>query len=300
VTPTRPVSPSQASPLNVSPPQPTPSILRPAHGIVGSLLIAVFWPLNWLLPDHTLRTAYLFFPLWLGYVLIVDALVLRRTHTSLLHRSPVGFLFLFAVSAPAWWLFELINARTQNWHYLGRESFSDLEYFLLATLSFSTVMPAVFGTAELVRDFRWMDRFAQGPSLRPTQATCRGFFCAGSIMLGLTVLWPKYSYPLVWSSVFFILEPCNVWRKRPSLFDGLSRGDWRPVMALSTGALICGFFWEFWNYYSYPKWTYHTPGAQFLHVFEMPLLGYLGYLPFAWELFALRNFLGPLVPPLRL
>jgi hypothetical protein len=62
-------------------------------------------------------------------------------------------------------------------------------------------------------------------------------------------------------------------------------------VSLSVGALICGFFWEMWNYYSWPKWIYHTPGAQFLHVFEMPLLGYGGYVPFALELFVLRNLL---------
>jgi hypothetical protein len=65
------------------------------------------------------------------------------------------------------------------------------------------------------------------------------------------------------------------------------------------GAVICGFFWEMWNYYSYPKWIYHTPGAQFLHVFEMPLLGYGGYVPFALELYALKNFLWPRSPRLQ-
>ena len=23
----------------------------------------------------------------------------------------------------------------------------------------------------------------------------------------------------------------------------------------------CGFFWELWNVYAYPKWTYRTPGV---------------------------------------
>ena len=82
--------------------------------------------------------------------------------------------------------------------------------------------------------------------------------------------------------------------------DWLREGDWRPILSLSAGALFCGFFWEMWNYYSYPKWKYHTPGAEFLHVFEMPLLGYIGYLPFAWELYALRNFLWRQAPALRL
>ena len=65
------------------------------------------------------------------------------------------------------------------------------------------------------------------------------------------------------------------------------------MIALAIGALICGCFWELWNYYSYPKWIYRTPGAQFWHVFEMPLLGFGGYLPFGWDLFALRNLLWP-------
>jgi hypothetical protein len=59
---------------------------------------------------------------------------------------------------------------------------------------------------------------------------------------------------------------------------------------------ICGFFWEMWNYYSYPKWTCRTLGAQFLHVLEMPLLGHGGYVPFALELCALKNLLGPRTP----
>jgi len=43
----------------------------------------------------------------------------------------------------------------------------------------------------------------------------------------------------------------------------------------------------------HPKWIYHTPGAQFLHIFEMPLLGYGGDVHFALELWALRNLFWP-------
>ena len=112
-------------------------------------------------------------------------------------------------------------------------------------------------------------------------------------MLALVLTWPKYFYPLVWLSIFFILEPINFWLGKRHLLGHLGAGDWRPVVSLSVGAVICGFFWEMWNYFSSPKWIYHTPGAEVFHVFEMPLLGYLGYLPFAWELFAVRNFLWP-------
>lgn len=60
-------------------------------------------------------------------------------------------------------------------------------------------------------------------------------------------------------------------------------------MGLAVGCLICAFFWEMWNFYSYPRWVYHVPLVGFLHVFEMPLLGYLGYIPFSRELFALYH-----------
>ena len=150
----------------------------PVHGWIGVALIAVFWPLNWVLPG--LRTHLLFFPLWLGYVLAVDALVLRRRGSSILTRSPGRFVLLFVLSAPAWWLFEAFNARTGNWIYHGVEHFSDLHYAVLATVAFSTVMPAVFETAELVRSFGWVERLRQGPRLRPTSR-----FCFGLVLIGL-------------------------------------------------------------------------------------------------------------------
>jgi hypothetical protein len=272
--------------------------LKATHGWLGMLLLAVSWPLNWTLPG--LRTAYLFFPLWLGYILVVDSLVLGRTGASLWTRSRVDFILLFVASAPVWWIFEIINHRTGNWEYLGSNTFTKLEYYVLCSISFSTVMPAVFETAELVRTFRWLERFGAGPSIQPTRALNLQLFVLGLLMLTLTLLWPKYCYPFVWTSLILILEPLNRWLKRPHFLEELQHGDWRPVLSLALGALICGFFWEMWNFYSNPKWTYHTPGAQFLHVFEMPLLGYCGYIPFALELCALKNFIWPGSPRLHL
>jgi hypothetical protein len=70
------------------------------------------------------------------------------------------------------------------------------------------------------------------------------------------------------------------------LLSWTQKGDWRPLGALWIGVLITAFFWEMWNYYSYPKWVYSIPFVDVLHVFEMPLLGYGGYLPFSLEIFA--------------
>jgi len=267
--------------------EPRPAVLksRAWHGWIGWLLVGVSWPLNWLLPG--LRTHVLFFPLWLGYTLIVDALVLRRTGSSLLTRSPRDFGLLFVISAPAWWLFEVINWRTGNWQYLGGELFSNVEYFVLASVSFSTVIPAVLSTAQLMGSFGWIERFARGPRISATPRVCWGLFLSGCAMLGLVLAWPRYFYPLVWASLFCLLEPINVWLGKRSILARLQYGDWRTVIALCMGTLTCGFFWEMWNYFSYPKWIYHVPFANFWHLFEMPLLGYLGYLPFGLELYVL-------------
>jgi len=250
-------------------------------------LVAVFWPLNWLLPG--VRSHWGFFFLWTGYSLLVDGWTYQRTGTSLLTRSWRKYLGLFAVSAPAWWLFELLNWRVGNWHYIGKEQFSNLAYAMLASLAFSTVIPAVFGTAELLASTRFFKRPRRGPRIVPNRPTTLGFFLAGWTMLSLMLIWPRYFFPFLWLSVYFILEPINIWSGNRSLAQWTQRGDWRPVYALWAGVLITGFFWEFWNFWSYPKWVYTVPYVNFWHLFEMPILGYGGYLPFALELHALYH-----------
>lgn len=256
---------------------------------LGLLLIAVFWPLNWFLEG--LRTHLLFFPLWLGYILAVDGLVWLRKGDSLLTRNRRAFVGLFLVSAPVWWLFEVLNWRTVNWEYMARSEFSDLQYFLLASLSFSTVIPAVFGTAELVSTFAWLRRLPRGPIIKPTRPVLITFLAIGLTMLAAMLIWPRTFFLFMWLSVYFILAPINARFGFRSLAEYTEHGDWRPVVAIWVGTLICGFFWELWNYYAWPKWIYHVAPFEFGYIFEMPIMGYGGYLPFGMELFALYHLI---------
>ena len=259
------------------------------HGWIGILFILIFWYLNWNLEG--LRTQILFFPLWFGYILTIDAIVFYRKNTSLLTRSKKNFALLFLISAPAWWIFELMNWQTQNWFYEGKQFFTDVEYAILATISFSTVMPAVFETTELVGTFKRINNFKKHKIFTPSKSTINKFLLTGIIMLALVIIFPQYFYYFEWAAVYFILEPINYKLKNRTLFDYTIKGNWSPIAALAIGTLICGFFWEMWNYFSYPKWIYDTPMVNFLHVFEMPLLGYIGYIPFSLELFAIYNFI---------
>lgn len=230
--------------------------------------------------------------MWLGYCLTIDALVCWRTGTSLLTRGPRRYLGLFLVSAPVWWLFELLNLRTQNWNYLGADLFSPLQYAFWTTLSFTTVIPAVFGSAEFLASFGFLKRLGRGPVLRPDRTTTAVFFMAGWLTLVLMLLWPAIFFPFIWLSLYFIFEPLNVWLGNRSLADWTKDGDWRPVVALWLGVLLTAFFWEMWNYLSFPKWVYHVAWGNWLHIFEMPLLGYGGYLPFSLELFAIYHLIA--------
>ena len=261
----------------------------PAHGWIGIGLIAIVWPVNWIFSDPLPLTAYLFCLLWLGYALAVDGLNVLRSGTSLLTRSPRMYAGLFAVSAPVWWLFEVINWRTQNWSYPGEELLNPTLRLLFFTLSFSTVIPAVFGTAELVAGAKWLRRLPRGPVVRPTGVTTWSFFIIGIAMFAAMMAWPKIFFPFAWMSLYFLLAPVNVWLGNRSLSEASAVRDWRPVVAIWLGTLVCGFFWEMWNWYSFPKWVYSIPWADWFHIFEMPLLGYLGYLPFGMELFAMYH-----------
>lgn len=265
---------------------------------LGVLLIAVAWPANWLLEG--LRTHLFFFPLWLGYVLVVDGLTALSRGDSILQRSRTGFLALFLLSIPVWWLFELVNMRLENWEYVGRERFGDLAYALWCSLSFTIVVPAVLESAELVRGLPFVERLPRGPCVRSSRGLVIGLAVSGAVSLALMLAWPRAFFPFMWISGVLLLEPlCLVLGRRSLLLD-LERGDWRPILSLCLGVLLCGFFWEMWNVRSYPKWIYHVPAVGEPKLFEMPVLGYLGYLPFALELYLLKELVLPGRPELRL
>jgi hypothetical protein len=268
----------------------------PRRLIAGLSLVAIFWTVSWL----QLRpiSNYYFFPLWLGYFLTVDALVVLRTGTSPFERAGWRVVTLFAISVPLWWLFEGFNEVVGNWRYHQAARYATLENVLLSSLAFSTVVPAVLTTAELVRSFR-LDPLRRLPRIEPTPALLTAIFVAGWVMVGLTLGWPELFFPLVWLSVVFILDPVATWLGGRSLAWHIGRGDWSPLFTIALGTLICGWFWEMWNIYSMPKWTYSIPYLEHLHIFEMPLAGYGGYIPFGYEVYLFVIVVGRLLPVLN-
>lgn len=265
----------------------------PRHLYVGLALAGFFWIASWL--HLGVLGEYAFFPQWLGYIIAVDALVKARSGTSLLTATPLHFVALFLLSAPIWWIFEGLNNFVMNWHYLTDRSYSVAQVIVISSIDFSTVIPAIFETAELVLTFSFVDRLRSGIRVNLTPRLAWVCMYLGALAFAAVVLLPQIAFAFTWLWVVLIADPLNWLRGRNSLLGQVARGDWRLVIALAMAGLICGFFWEMWNSLAMPKWYYTVPYVGFGKIFEMPLLGYGGYIPFAWELYALYQLVAGMV-----
>jgi hypothetical protein len=129
------------------------------------------------------------------------------------------------------------------------------------------------------------------PSRLPPTAM-RGSIVLGAIMAAVPlVIVSPWLVPLVWVGWALLLEPLNARAGRPSWLGDLARGDAARLVALLTAGAVCGLLWEFWNYWATTRWTYSVPYLGHLKVFEMPVLGYLGFPPFALECYAMYHWL---------
>lgn len=263
-------------------PRSTPRALPP-WGWGGIVLGGVSWAVAWGgLPALNPLRAYSFTPLWIGYILFVSALCVRRTGSSLLTREPAYFLFLFPASAFFWWTFEYLNRFVGNWSYRG-EFFAPWGYAGLASLCFSTVLPAVLSTREWLLSLTGVRRsFGSLPPLSPRfgRIPPGAAVLLGVLMLAATAARPSWCYPLLWLAPLVLLCALRARRGRPQILAAFLGSDWTAPASAALAGLVCGFFWEMWNAYSLLRWAYHIPGVDRFRIFEMPLLGYLGYLPF--------------------
>jgi hypothetical protein len=268
-------------------------LMRPRSLIVGVILIAAAWPLAWFGPvpysEHT------FFPLWLGYILTVDGVTYRRTGTSLLTRDGRRFALLFAFSIPLWWVFEFANQFLDNWEYIEPRDDDPVASAAFASLAFSTVMPAIFVTAELYRTFPFFRRDTRWIGIAPSSG---GLFAIGGLGLAMfvaSVVFPEEAFPLVWIGLFLLVDAINALTGGKSIAAQVAAARWDTVIVLFMAGITCGFFWEMWNFWSLPKWVYDVPHVEGPKLFEMPLPGYGGYLPFALEVYAAYHLLHSLV-----
>jgi hypothetical protein len=259
-------------------------MLQPRRLAFGLALIAVAWPLAWFGPSPW--SEYTFFPLWLGYILVVDGLTFRRAGTSLFSRDRRRFALLFAFSIPLWWVFEFANQYLHNWEYILPRDYGPVMYGALASLAFSTVMPAILVTAEYFRTFRLFAPARRWIRIAPSTHGLVLIGVLGLAMFVASLVFPDVAFPLVWIGLFLLVDAVNCLTGGKSIAANIAVGRWDTVLVLFVAGIVCGFFWEMWNEWSMPKWVYDVPHVEGPKLFEMPWLGYGGYFPFALEVYA--------------
>jgi hypothetical protein len=132
---------------------------------------------------------------------------------------------------------------------------------------------------------RFSDGFREMPCLQFLKYpwTGIGLVSMACLLLLLTSVFPNQFFFLIWICPFFIFLGSLIFSKKPHAFTGVINGDYTLVVTYAVASLVCGFFWKMFNFYSLARWQYSIPYVQVLHLFEMPVLGYAGYLPFGLE-----------------
>ncbi len=272
------------------------SMSLPGHGWVG-LAIMVGGEALLYLGVH-LIAVYFTAIMWTGYILFVDGLIWARTGSSLLKNRPREWPMLALISILGWLLFEVYNIRLLNWGYVGMPENSlarDFGYFW----AFATIFPCIFLTAELLGSYRVFSR-ARWPRIIFSPGRLAGSFVVGLAFAIIPPALPQWLaahlFVFVWLAFIFLLEPINIRLGADSLFREIERGRPARVWQLLLAGLLCGFLWETWNYQTLSQggagWLYFVPTfwrrlGFGLHFGQMPVVGFLGFIPFAWECHAI-------------
>lgn len=233
---------------------------------------------------------YFYLFAWYPTLVLLDALAHRADGRPLALANRRAILSLWLWSIPVWLLFEAANFRLDNWYYVFVPPNQYLRWggFLLA---FATVLPALF-LAERLLDSMGFGRAWRTRQFSITPAGLYAIFALGVIMLALSLWWPRAFFPYIWGALWLMCEP-YVYRRRPdlSLFADLERGEWGRTGRLLVGGAFIGLLWETFNFWARAKWIYTVPGLENLKLYEMPLLGFIGFPFFALEAWAIYHAL---------
>jgi hypothetical protein len=231
-------------------------------------------------------TFFFHFAWWASIVLLAYFNHLLRRN-SLLFDRPREFLWVFCLSVVVWLFFEAYNFRLQNWHYFGVPVEEVLRWpaFILA---FGTVLPGIFETEKLLENLGVFEGVPKR-RVRVQRALRVRLILLGTLMLISPLISPSIFFPLVWLGFIFLLDPIlyTCGEHSRSFLRQMEVGDYSSLARFLTAGLICGALWEFWNFWAGSKWIYAIPYLDYLEVFEMPVLGYLGFPCFALECYLL-------------
>jgi Domain of unknown function (DUF4332) len=260
----------------------------PLHGFFGIILLLVSEIAVFKRVDPFYSWFYCF--AWWSYIFTMDGVIYRLKENSLIVNRTREFLLMILWSIFFWLIFEAANLSLKNWYYINLPH-STVERWLGYAIAYGTVLPGMFVTAEFLESLGLF----KNSKIKKTTLSHEGhsvLVLLGALCLASSVLVPEYFFPLIWVAFIFLLDPLNYRFGGKSFLKDLEEGNPQKIYILLVAGLICGFLWEFWNFWALSKWVYTVPFLEKAKGFEMPFLGFLGFAPFAVQAYVMYNFIA--------
>jgi hypothetical protein len=227
---------------------------------------------------------FFFVTSWWSYIILIDTYLSARSgkYFFLNQNLPA----MVAISCGFWCFFELANLHLDNWFYVNIPYNAAMRYagYFFA---YGSVIPAICLTTIAVEPL--FPAFKTGPLVirnYSTRAITTGF-----ILFALAMLLPRFLFGLMWVFGIFVIDGINYRARYRSFMADLEKGNPGRLLAVLAAGFICGIIWEGWNSLSPVRWIYTVPFLENVKIFEMPVVGYIGFPVFAVETIAFFDLL---------
>lgn len=252
--------------------------------------------------------SYTFVPLWWSFILILDGMVYKRNSgKSLISEKPNTLKLLAVISCFSWFAFEYLNFFVmENWYYPNNKVFSNFGNIFWFSLSYTTVLPAIFEWYMLLKTFKYFRyRYSNGPKVHVSTKALMVYYLVGLFLAFGMGYYPYLLFWVLWVALVPLLSAAMALTDYWTPFTPIKDGNWAPTMLIALATLFNGFLWEMWNFGSEwfhngapvnPNyWKYSVPYLDKVHIFsEMPILGYCGYLFFGvncWIIWLIAGYI---------
>ena len=235
-------------------------------------------------------------PLFWGFVLMLDGWVYKRTGgNSLVAKIPQELIGIGVASMTGWMIFEFLNFFVDdNWYYPWGNILDREEFLLYAFIVSSGLLPLAFEWYLVFISFpKFAKRFSYGKKIVLGETVKNIILILAFASMFASGLFPDTLFFTLWVSppiiLTIVLNKIGVWTP----LDPIGQGNWSPTLLSALTYFVTGFCLEGQNYLSAihegqkalftmdpAYWQYSLPYVNVLHVFEMPFLGFYGYLPF--------------------
>ncbi len=235
-------------------------------------------------------------PLFWGFTLIVDGWVYKRNNgKSLISSIPQEIIGIGVASVVGWMLFEYLNFFVDEDWYYPKGDIIDREQFLLYAIVISSgLLPLAFEWYCLFKTIKSLKhRFTLGKKIVFKTWLKNVLLVFALVSLFGAGYLPDYFFWALWLSpallLAIVLDKINVWTP----LTAIGQGNWTPTLLFALTYFVEGLFLEGQNYFSAVRdgqnvlfteapayWQYNLPYVNDFRLFEMPIVGFLGYLPF--------------------